>query len=110
MLALASMGLAQAADAESGLEMLERGDFGLVLMDLRMPGINGLTAIRKLRARADGKARIPIIVVTAELTPGVKRMCEDAGADGFLTKPVSMAKLFETVGAVAVERGHTMVN
>lgn len=103
MFQLCRVDMAQAADANTGLDMLEREDYGLVLMDLRMPEMNGLTAIRKVRARLGLKGQVPIVVVTADLTPGVQRLCEDAGANGFLTKPVAMAELFEMVGAIITE-------
>lgn len=110
MLALGKVPMAQAADAHTGLAMLDQAQYGMVLMDLRMPEMNGLTAIRKIRARSDATARVPIVVVTADLSPGVQRMCEDAGADGFLTKPVAMADLFDAVGAAMSQKGDLVLH
>ena len=84
MLATAGVEMAEAADAASGLAAIDSGDFDVVLMDLRMPHMNGLTAIRQLRARAGAKGRVPVLVVTADLTAGVKELCKGAGADAFL--------------------------
>ena len=105
MLGTAGVPMTEAADAKAGLRMLEEGGYALVLMDLRMPEINGLTAIRQLRARQDANRKIPILVVTADLTPGVRELCREAGADGFLEKPVAMQKLFDTIGTVMTNAG-----
>ena len=101
MLELGRVEMAEASDARTGLAMLDEADYAIVFMDLRMPEMNGMTAIRKIRARSDAAARVPIVVVTADLTPGVRRMCEEAGADGFLAKPVDIGLLFGAIGSAA---------
>jgi len=98
MLAAEEIPLAEAGDARTGLKMVEEGDYDLVFMDLRMPDMNGLTAIRQLRAGGPKQQTVPIVVVTADPSEGVKSMCRAAGATGFLDKPISMEKLFEIVG------------
>src|SRR6478609_135767 len=104
MLATAGVEMAEAADAVSGLAAIDRGDFDVVLMDLRMPHMNGLTAIRQLRARTGSRGRVPVLVVTADLTAGVKELCKGAGADAFLAKPVSMDQLFTVIGSLLATR------
>lgn len=66
-----------------------------VLMDLRMPGMDGLSAIRELRRRQRAQAlpAFPIIVASAFYTPADRAACFEAGADGFVTKPLMLAKL-----------------
>jgi CheY-like chemotaxis protein len=66
-----------------------------VLMDLRMPGMDGLSAIRELRRRQRARElpHFPIIVASAFYTPADRAACFDAGADGFVTKPLMLAKL-----------------
>jgi CheY-like chemotaxis protein len=66
-----------------------------VLMDLRMPGMDGLSAIRELRRRQRGRELpdFPIIVASAFYTPADRAACFEAGADGFVTKPLMLAKL-----------------
>lgn len=108
MLGLGRVRMAEAADTRTGLAMLDRDEFNLILMDLRMPEVNGLTAIRMVRARGDARGKVPIVVVTADLTPGVEQMCRHAGADGFLAKPVTIARLFGTIGAVMAGRDPTL--
>ena len=104
MLEPSGVEVAEAEDAQSGLAMIELGDYALILMDLRMPGMDGLSAIRRIRARPDAKARLPIIVVTADDAPDIRQQAQAAGADDLLQKPVQMAKLFETIGRVLATR------
>ena len=104
MLEAAGLGMAEAEDAEAGLAMIEANDYDLILMDLRMPGMDGLTAIRKIRAREDIKAAAPIVVVTADNGPDVRSQSLAAGADEVLHKPVQMEALFDAI-AQAVLKG-----
>jgi len=97
MLALEGHDVTEAADAVTGLALVADRDFDLILMDIRMPGISGVTAIRQIRSSSTTAAKLPIIVVTADLTPGIAELCRGAGADGFLEKPIMMDELFRTV-------------
>jgi CheY-like chemotaxis protein len=104
--------MAEAEDGFVGLQMIEADDYDLILMDLRMPGMDGMTAIRHIRARTDAKARLPVIVVTADDGLTIDAECLQAGADRVLRKPVSMATLFETIVSVlpdATEVGAAML-
>jgi signal transduction histidine kinase/ActR/RegA family two-component response regulator len=99
------------------LEAVENGEqavarcaaraFDLVLMDMQMPVMDGLTAIRAIRAAeaAAGRPRARIFTLTANALPEHRRASDEAGADGFLTKPVDARALleavFETVAAGA---------
>ena len=100
MLEVGGSAMDEAESGVLGLEMVGRGDYALVLMDLRMPGMDGMEAIRHIRARADDKARVPIIVVTADTAPDLKAACLEAGADDFLKKPVAMNALFDAIAQV----------
>ncbi|HTW35301.1 MAG TPA: response regulator [Rhizomicrobium sp.] len=97
--------LYEAEDALRGLDMIEHNSYDLVLMDLRMPGMDGMTAIRKIRERSDEKAKLPIIVVTADSAPGLRANCIAGGADDFIMKPVSMATLFDTIAKTMMAKG-----
>lgn len=99
MLEIENIAMAEAGDAHTGLKMIEEGDYDLIFMDLRMPDMNGITAIRQLRAGSGRQKTVPIIVVTADPSEGVRSMCRAAGATDFLDKPISMDKLFELVGS-----------
>lgn len=100
MLAVGGATMTEAEDAETGLRLIGEQDFGMILVDLRMPGMDGITAIRHIRARRDAKASVPIIVVTADTAVDLRERCLAAGADDVIFKPVAMDALFDAMGAV----------
>ena len=104
MLSVAGAAMAEAEDAETGLRMIDECAYDIILMDLRMPGMDGLTAIRHLRSRADDKAAIPVIVVTADTALDIRQDCLGQGADEVLLKPVAMTALFNAIGRM-IARG-----
>lgn len=104
MLSLVDARLTEAEDAQAGLCLIDQHDFELVLMDLRMPGMDGLTAIAQIRARPDAKRALPIIVITADAAENIREKCLAGGADDVLTKPVIMKMLFDAIGKVVVGR------
>ena len=83
--------------AENGrlaIEAMQRSVFDLVLMDVQMPVMDGLTAARAIRALPDAHAQTtPIIAMTANVLPEQVKKCLDAGMDDHLGKPVSPAAL-----------------
>ncbi|WP_454761639.1 ATP-binding protein [Caulobacter segnis] len=90
--------------AENGaiaVEAFANQPFDVVLMDTQMPVMDGLTAIRAIRAReaAAGTGRIPIISLTANAMPHQVEACLEAGADLHLPKPITVTALFESIGA-----------
>ena len=62
--------------------------------------MDGITAIRHIRARSDGKGMVPIIVVTADVAPDLRQRCLSAGADDVIFKPVAMDSLFDAIGRI----------
>ena len=84
--------------AADGVEAVDRlsGDHGYaaVLMDCRMPRLDGFDATRAVREQEPAGRRVPIIAMTASALEGEERRCLDAGMDDFLTKPVDPARLF----------------
>ncbi|QXQ05038.1 response regulator [Sphingosinicellaceae bacterium] len=104
MLRVGGVEMSEAADAETGLKLIDEEDYDLVLMDLRMPGVDGLTAIQRIRARGDVKSTIPIIVVTADTAANLRSTCLSNGADDLLLKPVAMEDLFEAIGRLTASR------
>ncbi len=97
MLQIAGAEMDEAEDAFVGLNKVDEQDYALILIDLRMPGMDGLTAIRHIRARPDSKALTPIIVVTADAGVDIQERCLGGGADGVILKPVSMRELFNAM-------------
>jgi CheY-like chemotaxis protein len=105
MLTAGGIDMSEAEDGATGLKMIEANEYDLVLMDLRMPGMDGITAIRHIRARSDDKAKVPVIVVTADAGSTIDADCKEAGADEVILKPVSMTSLYDTIGALLARRG-----
>jgi len=101
MLKVVGTDMEEASDAESGLRMLDERKFDIVLMDLRMPGMDGLTAIRLLREGTGQNRDVPVIVVTADTAVDLRERCFDAGADEIIVKPVAMAALLDAMGRLA---------
>ena len=104
MLSVAGAEMSEAADAETGLAMISEGGYDVILMDLRMPGMDGLTAIRHIRARTDHKASLPVIVVTADTAMNIRADCLSQGADEVILKPVAMKALFDAIGKTLADR------
>jgi CheY-like chemotaxis protein len=98
MLDVAGASLVEAENAELGLALIDQKDFDIVLVDLRMPGMDGFEAIRRIRARGDAKSKLPIIVVTADTAVDLRERCLAIGADEVLFKPVAMDSLFDAIG------------
>ncbi len=103
MLDVAGVGMVEAESAEAGLAAIDAQVFDMLLIDLRMPGMDGITAIGHIRARGDAKARVPIIVITADTALDLRERCIAAGADEVLFKPVAMDALFEAMGRILAQ-------
>ena len=100
MLDVAGATMTEAEDAPTGLRLIDQHDYTIVLVDLRMPGMDGIEAIGHIRGRADAKAQVPIIVVTADTAVDLRERCLTAGADEVLFKPVAMDALFDAIGRI----------
>jgi two-component system sensor histidine kinase RpfC len=91
--------------AETGDRALERlcaGGFRLAVLDMHMPGLDGATVLRRYRQMRP-RSRLPVIVLTANASLEAQRECADAGADAFLSKPVTAADLLAEVARFVQE-------
>ncbi len=104
MLHVAGLELAEADGGRSGIARLESDPFDVLLLDLRMPEMDGFDVMRDLRSRNDHLRDLPIIVVTADASPGLEQECVATGADAVLYKPIAMQLLFDTIADVLVSR------
>jgi CheY-like chemotaxis protein len=89
----------EAEDGLQALEVIEAQAPSVVLMDINMPRLGGMEALRALRASETGR-RTPVLAVTADATTTRRRACAAAGFDGFIEKPVDMDRLREALGSL----------
>ena len=82
----------EAEDGEAALAIFSAdcGEIGLILMDLDMPGMGGLAAARAIRGVPPRGMTVPIVALTRLVDPESRRLCFDAGMNGFLPKPISV--------------------
>ena len=86
------------SDGNGALAALERQRFDVVLMDIQMPGMDGLEATAAIRNRETATgAHIPIIALTAHAMKGDRERCISAGMDAYISKPIRSKELFETI-------------
>jgi PAS domain S-box-containing protein len=87
-----------AADGAEAVEAVGRARFDVILMDVQMPVMDGLTATRRIRAMSDAAAaRTPIVAMTANVLPEQIARCREAGMDDHLGKPINPTRLLEAL-------------
>ncbi len=89
----------EAVSGEDGVRMAVEKKPDLVLMDIQLPGINGIEALRQMRTDP-GCARIPIVAFTASVMSTDRSQISEAGFDGFIGKPINLKEFLETVKRV----------
>lgn len=90
-----------ADNGRSACELLQQEEFDVVLMDLEMPELDGLSATRLIRSRERvGEQGIPIVAMTAHAIDEVREQCVQAGMNGYLTKPIQPTELLTALKAV----------
>jgi len=91
--------VSMAADGAEGVALAATGAFDLILMDMQMPVMDGIAATRAIRkAEAVSGRRARIVAMTANASDTDRTLCLDAGMDGFVAKPVTLALLSEVIG------------
>jgi two-component system sensor histidine kinase RpfC len=88
-------------DGEQALDAVERERFDIVLLDRNMPGTGGIEALQAMRLMTRGRERLPVIILSADVTPEAKREAFEAGADAFLPKPIEATRLLEELQTAA---------
>jgi two-component system chemotaxis response regulator CheY len=89
----------QANDGREALQIAERQKFDLVITDVNMPNMDGITLVRELRYLANYKF-VPLLVLTTEATAERKQQGKAAGATGWLVKPFNPERLLATIAKV----------
>ena len=87
----------EAVTGEDGVRLAREHRPALVLMDIQLPGINGIEALHQLRADA-ATASIPVIAVTASVMASDRREITEAGFDDYVPKPISLKEFLEPSG------------
>jgi CheY-like chemotaxis protein len=95
--------VAKAVDAEQAQDLLRGEPPDLILMDIALPGMDGLTLTRKLKAAAR-LAHIPVVALTAFAMKGDDRKAFEAGCEGYITKPIDTRELPRQVGEILRRR------
>lgn len=87
---------------ESALDLLKRSMPDVILLDINLPGLSGLTLLQRLRER---RITVPILMLTANASPGVVREVMDRGGNGYILKPFEPADLVGRVRAALAPPG-----
>jgi two-component system sensor histidine kinase RpfC len=83
------------SDGERALDALENGRFDVALIDRNMPRLSGIETVQAIRLTTGARERLPIVLLSADVTPEAKRESLEAGADAFLAKPIEAARLLQ---------------
>jgi CheY-like chemotaxis protein len=93
-----------AGDGQQASCMAQENCYDVILMDVRMPGMDGLEATKAIRATERSDRRVPIVALTAHAMKGDRERCLAAGMDAYLSKPINpheMIDLIETLAGTA---------
>ena len=94
----------ETSTAEEGLELARQRLPSLILLDIRLPDMDGVTALQQLRRMPETR-RLPVIAVTASVMPVERSQVISAGFDGFLVKPLDIDGLIEEVRSTLAGKG-----
>lgn len=103
MLAPTGAEIVEACDGLEAVEMAKTQSFDLILMDVRMPRMDGLAATRAIRALGAPSSTVPILAVTADAMPEDAERCLSAGMNGHLAKPITHTALYAAIDRVMTD-------
>jgi two-component system chemotaxis response regulator CheY len=90
--------IAEADTAEKAFELLMTDTFELVIADINLPQMDGVTFLRKLRESPKSQlAKLPVLILTGDASDELRKQCAAAGANGFISKPISEQSLLTAV-------------
>ncbi len=99
LLRFADYAVIEAWDAETGLELAQTHQPDLILMDIQLPGMDGLTATQHIRRDADLK-HTPVVALSSYAMNGDKQKALDAGCTGYLTKPIKTRSFIQDLVSI----------
>lgn len=104
LLMVANYSIFTATTAEEGIYLARRELPDLIIMDVSMPGMDGLTATKLLKG--DGRTKdIPVVILTSNAMKADAEKAKTAGSSGYLTKPINTRTFAETIGRFLVDTG-----
>ncbi len=96
LLTVGQYGMIEAPNAERGIQLAREHHPDLILVGLQQPGMDGLTAARLIRKEPE-IGDIPIVALSSQSVPDDEAKAQEAGCNGYLTKPLNMRVFLETV-------------
>jgi hypothetical protein len=104
MLRKAGYAVELAGNGAEAVAKVAHGGFDLVLLDLHMPGLDGIEAAARIRALPGAAGRVPLVAMSAATLPADRAACTEAGMDGFIAKPADRLTLLDVVAEVLDRR------
>ena len=101
LLQIGKYSVLEAVDAESGIQLAREHHPDLILMDIQLPGMDGLTATREIRNDPAAKD-ISVVALTSYAMEGDEEKAMDAGCAGYIAKPIDTRSFLETLGQFLV--------
>jgi len=95
----AGYSVAEAVDGQAGLQAAMSGRYLLVLLDIHMPGLDGIAVARAIRALPAAAGQVPIVAVTADLFRETRERCRAVGINDQVAKPIVPGDLLERIAA-----------
>ncbi len=92
-------------DGQEALDGLRNEPFDIALLDLNMPHMGGLETARRYKAEMKEKNSVPLVALTADVTPESRKACEDAGIKGYMTKPFETKKVLSLLQTLTSQGG-----
>ena len=100
-----------ATNGKIAIELLEKNNYDIILMDLQMPEMNGWEATQYIRSNMKPpKSTIPIIALTADVTKNNAEKCKEAGMDDYISKPINETDLIDKIIRLVTEKRNTTNN
>ena len=96
-------------NGQEALDALEEDTFDLVIMDMQMPVMGGIEAAKIYNFSSNSNKRTPIIILTANVTTDALRECHDANVSAYLTKPIDVNKLLDTINTLSNKTSDAVV-
>lgn len=103
LLERAGQGTLWARSGREGVDMAKTNQPDLIIMDLSLPEMDGWTATERIKSDPE-TGHIPIVALTAHTLPGDRKRALDVGCDGYLSKPINISLLVETVAEILARK------